>query len=156
MHALPAVIYLFAAFSMPPTLPSAVVQCLNNRPGVELDQHQHPPYLKVRFTKTGKPYYVVAVREQASDMVRALVCAPDGKGIVLGSREGGAPFSDMKYDNYMSSMWRVSTKKEVLEMRRYYKGVPEPANEAVCLLWEDGEAIIYYDGMQFQWKSFAP
>ncbi len=156
MHALASAILLFAAFSHRPTLPSTVVRCLADRTGVSLDQQQQPPYLEVRFTKTGKRYYVVAVREQASGMSRAQVCGPDGKGILLGSRNGNAPFSDFKNYNYMSSEWRVCTKKEVLGMRRYYKEVPEPANEAVCLLWEDGEAIIYYDGKQFRWKSFAP
>jgi hypothetical protein len=62
----------------------------------------------------------------------------------------------MKNDNYMSSDWRVCSKKDLAELRKYYKDVPDPTNQAICLVWEDAEALIYWDGKQFRWKSLWP
>jgi hypothetical protein len=62
----------------------------------------------------------------------------------------------MEDDHYLSSKWRVCKKKDVIALRKYYPGVPEPANECICLLWEDGEALIYSDGHEFLWKSLIP
>jgi hypothetical protein len=80
----------------------------------------------------------------------------DGKSMVLGPKGANPPFSDMDDDDYMSSDWRVCTKRDVVAMKKYYRDVPEPVNQAICLTWEDGAAIIYWDGSRFCWKSFEP
>ncbi len=137
-------------------MPSAVTKCLERHRGVTLNRLQKPPYLRVIFTNSGLPDFVVAVREHESQLNRALVCMHDGNDLLLGAGAEKRPFSDMKNDNYMSSKWRVCTKKEVAALGQYYQGVPDPPNESVCLLWEDGEAVIYWDGEQFRWKSLEP
>jgi len=154
--ALRTLILLLAVCTQSKALPKPVTNCLARHPDLSIDLKQKPPYLQLHFTAAGKPDYVVAVREPESDRYRALVCMYNGQDFVLGARAGKQPFSDMKDDNYMSSSWRVCAKKEVAEFRQYYKDVPEPVNEAVCLVWEDAEALIYWDGKQLRWKSFWP
>jgi hypothetical protein len=138
------------------TLPSSVTKCLARHPNVTLNQLQKPSYLRVAFSTSGQTDYIVAVKEHESKLNRALVCRHDDKDVLLGAATEKQPFSDMKGDNYMSSRWRVCTKKQVAAMREYYQGVPEPLNESVCLLWEDAEALIYWDGQCFRWKSLEP
>jgi len=107
------------------------------------------------FTKTSRgPDYAVAVIQQ--ERSRVLVCMHDGKDSLLGAVGSREPFSDMSNDDYMSSNWRVCSKSDVVALRKYYPSVPEPANQAICFLWEDGEAIIYWDGSQIRWKSLEP
>jgi hypothetical protein len=144
----------FGNASHHPSLPPIVRTCLKQVPAVTLDWSQHPVFLKVFFTLSTDLEYVIAVRE--GNHSRTLVCTSAGKATVLGSSLSQHPFSTMPGDDYMSSSWRVCKKKEVYDFRKYYPDVPTPANEAVCFLWEDGEALIYSDGRQLHWKSFKP
>jgi len=149
-------VLLLLSSGMALPLPSSVTECLARHPEVMLNKLQKPPYLRVSFTTSGLPDYVVAVKERESKLNRALVCMHDGKDVLLGAATDKQPFSDMKNDNYMSSRWRVCTTKQVAALREYYKDVPDPVNESVCLLWEDAEAVIYWNGRQFRWKSLVP
>jgi hypothetical protein len=138
-------------------LPKPVTSCLARHPDLTLNHAQKPLFLQVFFSDSMKtPDYVVVVRERQSSYNRALVCMHDGKDVLLGGSTKKEPFSDMKNDNYMSSNWRVCTKADVAKLRQYYSDVPEPANQAICLTWEDAEGLIYWDGRRFCWKSLWP
>jgi hypothetical protein len=147
---------LLSAFSQDRSLPLAVSDCVRRNSGVTMNVLQQPPYLKVFFTREPEPDYAVVVKQQGSDLNRVLVCMHDGRQVILGSKSDQQPFSDMPNDNYLSSNWRVCSKKSVRVLRRYYSGVPDPDNESICLLWEDGEALIYLDAGKFRWKSLTP
>lgn len=147
---------LFSMFTQPSTLPPVVRSCLARNSGSTINTLQRPPYLKLFFTRGPKPDYAVVVKEKGSDRNRVLVCTHDGKQIILGSKSDKRPFSDMVNDEYLSSNWRVCSKRDVRALRKYYSDVPAPANEALCLLWEDGEGLIYSDGHRFLWKSLKP
>jgi hypothetical protein len=133
-------------------LPPKLRQCVTQIPEISIDWSQKPTYLKVLFTRSKKSDFIIAVKD--GPVNRALVCTRDGKATLLGTKE--RPFSTMPNDSYMSSDWRVCKKRDVQAMKKYYSDVPDPANEAICLLWEDGEALIYSDGQTFRWKSFEP
>jgi hypothetical protein len=137
-------------------VPRPLAACLARHPHLTVNRLEAPFYLAILFTMSEKRDYVVVVRERQFGDNRLLVCMHDGKDIVLGGKGEKQPFSDMRNDNYMSSNWRVCTKKDVTELGQYYKDVPKPINQAICLTWEDAEALIYWDGEQFRWKSFWP
>jgi hypothetical protein len=143
---------LFSGSSQNASLPPKLRQCVTQITEIRIDWLQKPIYLKVFFTPSKAAAYVIAVKDGTVN--RALVCASDGKATLLGTKQ--YPFSTMTDDNYMSSKWRVCKKAEVKAMKKYYAGVPDPANESICFLWEDGEALIYSDGQTLRWKSFAP
>jgi hypothetical protein len=112
-------------------------------------------YLTGRLDGDDLKDYAVAVLEKATGSARILVCTGDGKEILLG--EAGKPqFSDMEGDNYMSSTWRICSRSAVRTMQKYYKDVPITRSDSLCLTWEDGEALIYWDADRFRWKSFNP
>jgi len=136
-------------------LPVAISKCLAAHPEVAFANTQKPPFLQVHFHRLGQAEYVLSVLVRKSAQTHALVCSPDGTGVLLGAA-GEPPFSDMYNDNYMSDKWRVCTLKDILEMRKLGYDVPEPENEAVLLTWEDGGALIYWDGKRFRWKSLEP
>lgn len=156
MSAIRILVVVLMAYSQSMALPKPVSACLARHPDLTFNDRQTPPYLQLFFTTAENPDYVVAVRERHSNYNRALVCMYDGKDVVLGARTGTRPFSDMKNDNYMSSDWRVCTRNDVAGLRQYYKDVPEPVNQAVCLTWEDAEGLVYWDGKRFRWKSLWP
>ena len=134
-------------------VPAQVTQCLTAHPEVHFNSSQKPSILKVHF-RGQHPEYVVAVREKAG--IRrglAMVCGIGGSLVLGGPAQ--PPFSDMSSDAYMSSNWRVCRKAQIAEMRDWYKGVPDVPFEAVCLTWEDGEALIYWDGGRFRFKGFG-
>jgi hypothetical protein len=137
-------------------LPQQVADCLKKHPDVELDSGQHPAYLEVHFDRSSRPDYIVAVTYPKNSRSRALVCKADGTSLILGARSAAKPFSDMHDDNYMSSKWQMCDTACVLDLRKYYPNVPVPANESVCLTWEDGEGLIYWEGDGFAWKSLHP
>lgn len=136
-------------------LPTAVTQCLVGHSKLRMDKSQKPSYLKLAFKDEKRVDFAVAVIDARSGRSRMLVCTPGSVGVELGGN-AQKQFSDMDGDDYMSSRWHVCSKKQVLSLRTYYKDVPEPANEAVCLVWEDGQAIVYWDGQQFRFKGFSP
>jgi hypothetical protein len=149
-------IMLFSGSSQHSTLPQALRECIRQNPTVKVNRLQQPLYLKVFFTGAKKADYVIVVKEEGSELNRALVCTPGGKATILGSKSASRPFSTMESDDYMSSKWRVCKKKEVEAMKKYYSDVPDPANESICLLWEDGEGLIYSNGRSLLWKSLEP
>ncbi len=139
-----------AAYSIPPD----VQRCLNEHRELKLDTSQKPSILAVHFRGT-LPEYVIAVHESSGrGRALAMVCGKAGS-VVLGGSPGN-PFSDMPDDAYMSTRWRVCREPQIAELRKYYSNVPDVKLEGVCLTWEDGEALIYWDGTAFRFKSFNP
>lgn len=136
-------------------MPSVVSRCVAEHPEVRLDSAQAPPYLRVHFAEKGQETLVVAVVYRGATKSRVLVCPAEGASMILGE-PAGPKFSDMEGDDYMASKWRVCSKEEVVALNKFYKGVPTPENEAVCLTWEDGEALIYFSHGRFMWKSLTP
>jgi hypothetical protein len=132
-----------------------ISKCLANHPEVVFTASQSPPFLRLHFRRAGEPDFVVAVLVRRTHSTHALVCGQDGTGVLLGAA-GEQPFSDMADDNYMSDEWSVCTRKHLRKMRKFYTDVPDPENEGVLLTWEDGQALIYWDGKQFRWKSLKP
>jgi hypothetical protein len=135
-------------------LPAAVRDCIARHPEVSVTAALGPTYLTGHFVSKRARAYAIAVLENASHKPRVLICS--GSHEVLLGRVGDPPFSDMDDDNYMSSRWRVCTRKAVLGMRRYYPDIPIPEQDAICFTWEDGEGLIYWDGLRFRWKSLVP
>ena len=134
--------------------PAQVKKCLTAHPEVAISRLQKPPYSRVDFRGTQREY-IVAVREKTGlRRALAMICSQDGS-VVLGGA-GQPRFSDMLHDSYMASDWRVCRKPQIQELRQYYPNVPTVQNEAVCLTWEDGEAMIYWDGQAFKFFSFHP
>lgn len=135
-------------------MPLQIQKCLAAHPQVSLDKLQNPPFLAVHF-RGARPEYIVAVRDKSAiHRNLAMVCSIDGS-IVLGA-SGQPHFSDMLHDTYMASDWRVCEKADNEELRQYYPKVPKVQHEGVCLTWEDGEAMIYWDGKVFKFVSFQP
>jgi hypothetical protein len=67
------------------------------------------------------------------------------------------PFSDMPNDNFTSSNWEVFSKTDVANLRHFKTNGPNPvpktAGEAVAMIWEDGIALIYWNGRRFSWAG---
>jgi hypothetical protein len=67
------------------------------------------------------------------------------------------PFSDMPADNFVAPNWVVFSKAEIADLKRFVSDVPHPvpktAGEAVAMVWEDGIALIYWNGRQFRWAG---
>lgn len=136
-------------------LPGVVSRCVAQHPEVKLDSSQSPPYLRVRFLERGRGTLIVAVVYREVAKSRVLVCPAEGTSLILGE-PAGPKFSDMDGDDYMASRWRVCSKEQVVALKKFYKDVPTPENEAVCLTWEDGEALIYSSRGRYMWKSLTP
>jgi hypothetical protein len=149
-------VMLLSADSQASVLPAPVRSCVEHNSHVAMIVPQKPLYLRVFFTKGSNPDYAVVVRERGSELNRVLVCLHSGDQIILGSRSDQQPFSDVADDNYVSSKWRVCSKKAVSALRKSYSDVPDPANESICMEWEDGEGLIYWDGRKFLWKGLTP
>ena len=151
-----SILLIFGTSAVPKAaLPRAVSTCLAEHSEVRLNSSQTPRYLRVHFSANGKPTLVLPVVYRGVAKSRVLICPADGTSVILGE-PAGPKFSDMDGDNYMASKWRVCSRAEVLSMKKFYKGVPIPENESVCLTWEDGEALIYWNQGRYMWKSLAP
>lgn len=67
------------------------------------------------------------------------------------------PFSDMPNDNFVAPKWEVLSKADLTDLKRFQSNVPAPvpktAGEAVAMIWEDGIALIYWNGSRFLWAG---
>ena len=121
----------------------------------------NPYYLRGDFDGDKKPDYAVQVRSDKGGM-GVLICTAKLSVFLLGSGiSGGKPFSDMENDNFLATNWMVYTKEQVAELE-YMGGVngpwpvPKIAGEAIAMIWEDGIALIYWDGKNFKWAGVDP
>jgi hypothetical protein len=119
----------------------------------------NPYYLRGDFDGDGKPDYAVAVREAKGGKLRVLVCATKAGSALLGGEGPGKPFSDMPDDIYFAPSWMVYSKAEVTEAIQYSSG-PAPIGriegEAIAIVWEDGLALVYWNGKSYRWAAVEP
>jgi len=150
------ILFLIGASAVPKVaLPHAAKMCLAEHSGVKLDSLQFPRFLRVHFSANSRVTLVLPVVYRKEAKSRVLVCPAGGPSVILGE-PAGAKFSDMDGDDYMASKWGVCSRAEVLSMKKFYKDVPMPDNESLCLTWEDGEALIYWSQGHYMWKSLSP
>lgn len=141
--------------------PDQIEQCLKLPVAatVQVNLLINPYYLRGDFDGDGRIDYAVAVRGRRTKRNGVLVCAGNGKAFVLGADQPlRPPFSDMTNDNFCSSNWAVYSKAEVQSLKKFAGGgVPViPANligESLAMIWEDGIALIYWNGREFKWAS---
>ena len=150
------ILLVLATFYAPKvTLPSTALKCLAEHSEVKLDLSQSPHFLREHFAAGGAATLVLPIVYRGAAISRILMCPVASPSVILGARDG-LKFSDMDGDDYMATKWRVCGRTEVLSMEKFYKEVPMPENQSVCLTWEDGEAVIYWDQGQYKWKSLSP
>jgi hypothetical protein len=82
----------------------------------------------------------------------------NGTGFVVGADQPKTPaFSNMPGDNFVAPNWEVLSKADQNELRRFTSNVPHPmphdTGDAIGLIWEDGIAVIYWDGNHFRWSA---
>lgn len=140
--------------------PTQIRQCLELpvASSVEEDLETNPYYLRGDFDGDGKMDYAVAVRGRKTKRNGVLVCAGNRKAFVLGADQPlQPPFSDMPGDNFVAPNWSVYSKVETEALRAFTSNVPViPAKlygETLAMIWEDGIALIYWDGRAFRWAA---
>ena len=140
--------------------PDAIDQCLKGSvaSNLVLSTAGNPYYLRGDFDGDGKPDYAVSVRGAKTKRNGILFCMGNKQIYVVGADQPlKPPFSDMPDDNFVAPNWQVLNKAEVASLAKFSMNVPHPvprtAGEAVALIWEDGIALIYWDGRRFQWAG---
>jgi hypothetical protein len=141
--------------------PDVVHTCLEQpqvKPVVEVTYHSNPYYLRGDFDGDGKPDYAVAIKGPRTQRNGVLICTAVGPAHILGAdNPKNPPFSDMPDDNFAAPHWMVNTKEETAELGKYEIGVPReiptPKGETIAMIWEDGIALIYWDGTRFRWAG---
>ena len=141
--------------------PAKVYECLKNpkakAANLEVLTDTNPFCLRGDFDADGKADYALQVRAHAKIGAGLLVCMGNGTVILLGSAIGEPTFSDMERDAYLGVNWAVYTKKQVDELRAYRSNVPVPVptvkGESIAMIWEDGIALVYWDGKRFRWAG---
>jgi hypothetical protein len=152
-----ALVLTAIAFSLSTTasdIPTQVGRCLAAHPDVAINRLMKPTYLKVHFRGL-KRDYVVAVRETSGTRRTLAMFCSEGGSLVFGG-VGQPRFSDMLHDAYMSSDWRICRQPQIAELKKFYPKVPDVTYEGVCLTWEDGEGLIYWNGHAFRFASLHP
>ena len=156
-------IVLLMGSSCPAETPSAgterkaVERCIGNvsATGIEPMTEQKPYYLRGDFDGDGMPDYAIAVWSASLKKHGVIVCGTKAGRHVLGPVQSNAKiFSDMPNDQFLSNDWQVLTVSDVDQFR---KADPRFAAvkgaEAIELVWEDGVAVIYWDGKRVRWYS---
>jgi hypothetical protein len=141
--------------------PETVYQCLKSPKVSTLEvfiKDANPYYLRGDFNGDNKPDYALKVK---AGYVKngVCICGGDGSVFLLGSAVGGGDkFSDMPDDNFLASNWQVYTKKDVEDLKEMGGvnapwPVPKVKGESIAMIWEDGIALIYWDGAKFKWSG---
>jgi hypothetical protein len=140
--------------------PPAIHECLKRTHSAAgkliLLKDRNPLYLRGDFRGVGVNDYAITVGIPAGGRAGVVICEANGKATLLGLSDTH-PFSDMPRDGFVAPFWDVISKKEVRSMRQYRANVPNPVpnprGESIAMIWEDGIALIYWDGKQFRWAG---
>jgi hypothetical protein len=141
--------------------PEAVEHCLEDpavKGRIEVLTSQNPVYLRGDFQGDGQPGYALQVRKPGTKLNGLLVCFGRGNVTLLGRAiTGRSAFSDMPGDNFVASNWLVYSRSEIAELTKWSSNVPKPIKdakgEAIGMVWEDGIALIYWDGKRYRWAG---
>ena len=143
--------------------PQEIRRCME-RPeakGLSILSDKNPFYLRGDFDGDLKPDYAFLVRSENGGK-GLLICTAKFSVFLLGSGiSGGNPFSDMPNDVFFAPNWMVYTKEQVAELEDMGGvnapwPVPQIKGEAIAMIWEDGIALIYWDGKDFKWAGVDP
>jgi len=140
-----------------PYQPVPIVQCLKGPRSAGLTVLvTNPYYLRGDFDGDGRPDYALRVRRSGSG-TGVLICGGNGAAFLLGAGLGGKRFSDMEGDKFLAPQWEVATKADVSALKAFQRNVPHPIpavkGESIAMVWEDGIALIYWDGSAFRWAG---
>ncbi|MCE5306443.1 MAG: hypothetical protein LLG20_02270 [Acidobacteriales bacterium] len=140
--------------------PDQIAECLKSpvSSSVEVDLETNPYYLRGDFDGDGRVDYAVAVRGRKTKRNGVLVCAGNRKVFILGADQPlKPPFSDMPGDNFLAPNWAVYSKAETEALRAFTSNVPvipgKLYGESLAMIWEDGIALILWDGRAFRWAA---
>jgi hypothetical protein len=119
-------------------------------------EDRNPFYLRGDFDGDGNSDLALVVRSVEGDKKGILICAGSRKPLLLGIT-GDRQFSDMPHDRFIAPNWEVLTRTEVKRLGQFKANVPNPVpsprGESIAMIWEDGIALIYWDGHQFRWAG---
>jgi hypothetical protein len=147
-----------------PYVPTVIHNCVN-APDIKqlatLAFDVNPFYLRGDFDGDHTPDYAVSVRGPRSKTSGILFCMAKGTRLLIGADQPKtASFLREARDNFMAPNWEVLSKSDQAELSRFTSKVPHPmpkaAGDAVGLIWEDGIAVIYWDGKRFRWSGPRP
>jgi hypothetical protein len=141
--------------------PDQIERCLKSpeAAAVEVNTATNPYYLRGDFDGDGRTDYAVAVNGRTTRRNGVFVCSGQGKVFILGADQPlKPPFSDMPDDNFFAPNWSVYSKAETRALGRFKSGdVPvlprRILGETIAMIWEDGIALIYWDGRAFKWTA---
>jgi hypothetical protein len=144
-----------------PYVPPATEDCLNApaiKSMVEVVFYANPFYLRGDFDGDGKPDYAIALRGPKTKRNGVLFCMANKTLYLVGADQPLRPASsDMPNDNSVAPNWEIFTKADIANLKRFDINVPNPlpktAGEAVAMIWEDGLALIYWNGSHFSWAG---
>lgn len=154
-----AMLLAFADDYIPVIHPEVVEKCLKDEAakGAEVDTATNPYYLRGDFDGDGRADYAVAVRGAKNKRMGVLVCLASGTAYALGG-PNEEKFSDFRDDNFFAPNWTALSKAETMELRKYPEVAPHPLPriraETIEMVWEDGLALIYWDGKRFRWARW--
>jgi len=143
--------------------PDIIARCLESPKISKLEvliEGINPYYLHGDFNGDNNPDYALMVRVGYGKN-GVCVCGGDGSIFLLGSAVGSDKFSDMPDDNFLAPNWLVYTKEDVAGLKDMGGvnapwPVPVAKGESIAMIWEDGIALIYWDGKQFKWAGVDP
>ena len=120
----------------------------------------NPYYLRGDFDGDGKVDYAVAVRGKRTKRLGVLFCGGNGHIYLLGADNPTAPpFSDMPNDLFFAPNWAAYSRIETQALAKFTSAVPRPlpkiTGETIAMVFEDGIALIYWDGRRFRWAGAA-
>jgi hypothetical protein len=126
--------------------------------GAAITTDLQPFYLRGDFDGDRISDYAVAVRGPRTKRNGVLICSGNGRVFLLGADQPLAPpFSDMPNDNFVGPNWEVLSVAETRELGRWTVNVPHPLPkilaETIAFVWEDGIALIYWNGQRFKWAG---
>jgi hypothetical protein len=139
--------------------PNQISRCLKTQVafGVKLATDTNPYYLRGDFDGDGVPDYAVAVRGKKTKRRGILICGGMGRAFLLGADNPKIPpFSSMPDDIFFASTWFVYSRAETAELSKFPDSphpFPSVQGETIGMIFEDGIALIYWDGKKYRWAQ---